>query len=253
MSSSQELPFPTYDVCGIPIAALPPRVAARSLHAAALAGRSLQVHLCNAYTLSLVPRDELLRKALLAADMNLPDGAPVAWLGREYGTCGPVRGPSLITQVMENDREGRLRHYLYGGAPNIALNMAEMLTAEFPRTVVAGIESPPYRDLHRAELQSLVERVEKSGANIVWVGLGTPKQDYLIPELASHLSMPVVPIGAAFDFLSGKVKEAPRWLQGTGLEWMHRFSKEPKRLWRRYLLGIPRFVWAVASGRWKSK
>jgi len=236
--------LPTYPVCGVPIAALDGPRAAAQIVDSAVADESLQVHLCNAYTLSLVDGDARMRAALLAADLNLADGAPVAWMGRATGAVGPVRGAELVGEVW---RQGgaRLRHYLYGGKDGVADEMARTLLASTPDAVVAGTETPPFRTLSDDDLDAIVERVRASGANILWIGLGTPRQDYLVHRLSESLSMPIVPVGAAFDFWSGAVKEAPRMLHGTGLEWLHRLLSEPRRLWRRYLLGNPRFLLAA--------
>jgi N-acetylglucosaminyldiphosphoundecaprenol N-acetyl-beta-D-mannosaminyltransferase len=182
-----------------------------------------------------------MRQALLAADLNLADGAPVAWLGRRTGVTGPVRGAELVGEVW---RQGgsRLRHYLYGGKEGVADEMAEALQDEVPSSVVAGTETPPFRPLTDDDLDGLVDRVRATRANVLWIGLGTPRQDYLVHRLSESLPIPIVPIGAAFDFWSGAVKEAPKVLHGSGFEWLHRLASEPRRLWRRYLIGNPRFV-----------
>ena len=241
----------TYDVCGVPIAAITREGAAATIVAAALAGASYAVHLCNAYTLSLAGVDPSLTQALLEADLNLPDGTPVAWLGRRFGTEGPVRGPSLVGDVARVGLESGVRHYFYGGAPGVAELVATRLRAHAPGLAVVGVETPPYRDLNELELDLLASRIEESGATLVWVGIGTPRQDYLVPRLAMRVAAVVVPIGAAFDFWSGRVPEAPAILHGSGAEWAYRFSREPRRLWRRYLVGNPRFLLSVAKHQWQ--
>lgn len=241
--------IPTYQVCGIPIAALTPAQAAEVVVEQALARRSVQAHLCNAYTLSLVGSDARLRSALLAADLNLPDGAPVAWLGRRFGTAGPVRGPGLVVDVARAGVPGGVRHYLYGGWDGIAEAMAATLLGMAPGAVIAASETPPYGDADEAHLDGLGERIRASGAHIVWVGLGTPRQDYAVPAIAARVEAVVVPIGAAFDVHAGSVKQAPKFLHGSGLEWTYRLATEPRRLWRRYLLGNPRFVAAAIRHR----
>jgi N-acetylglucosaminyldiphosphoundecaprenol N-acetyl-beta-D-mannosaminyltransferase len=231
----------TYPVCGVPIAALDASRAAAQIVDHAVAKESLQVHLCNAYTLSLVDFDDRMRAALLAGDLNLADGAPVAWLGRATGAVGPVRGAELVGEVWQQGGS-RLRHYLYGGKDGVAAEMAAALRARTPDAVVAGTETPPFRPLTDADLDAIAARVRASGANILWIGLGTPRQDYLVHRLSESLPMPIVPVGAAFDFWSGAIKEAPKMLHGSGFEWLHRLASEPRRLWRRYLLGNPRFL-----------
>jgi N-acetylglucosaminyldiphosphoundecaprenol N-acetyl-beta-D-mannosaminyltransferase len=231
----------TYTVCGVPIAVSDTVTAANRIITSALAGSSLEVHLCNAYTLSLVDRDPRLRAALESADLNLADGAPLAWLGRHHGMYGPVRGSRLVGEVARRGN-GHLRHYLYGGKEGVAERMAEELRHAVAGCSIVGSETPPFRHLQDDDLAELGERVRASGANVLWVGLGTPKQDYLVHELAGYVSLPILPVGAAFDYWSGAVPEAPAYLHGSGLEWMHRLASEPRRLWHRYLVGNPRFL-----------
>lgn len=234
--------WPTGRVCGIPIAAVTPEQAVEQVVQAGLDGRSLEVHLCNAYTLSLVDRDATLRDALLRADLNLPDGTPVAWLLRSHGLRQPVRGPGLVNDVAAAGAARGLRHYFWGGAPGVAQAVAEQLRRAVPDLEVAGTDTPPFGDPDDAELKALAERVRGARAQVLWVALGTPRQDYLVPRLAPLAGCPVVPVGAAFDFVAGTVQEAPAVLHGTGAEWVFRLSREPRRLWRRYLIGNPRFA-----------
>lgn len=231
----------TYPVCGVDIAAASPTHAAETLVKRAATLAPFAVHLCNAYTLSLVGKDRDLWAALSQGDLNLPDGTPVAWLGRAYGVVRPVRGPTLLGDVARIGGAS-IRHYFYGGHPGVADRMAARLRSVNPHLQVAGAESPPYHDLNVDELEELALRIRRSAASIVWIGIGTPRQDILVHRLASKLEVPIVPIGAAFDFWSGDVAEAPAWLHGSGLEWIWRFAREPRRLWRRYLIGNLRFL-----------
>lgn len=236
----------SYAVCGVEIAALNITEAVDAIVDGALSGSSFEVHLCNAYTLSLVDRDEQLRAALASADLNLPDGTPVAWLGRRHGTVSPVRGPALLRDLVRAGISAGLAHFFYGGTEQVAAEMAARLTEHAPGLRVVGIETPPYHDLDGVELFELANRIRTSGAKVVWVGLGTPRQDYLVPRLAELVDVVIIPVGAAFDFVSGRVQEAPAFLHGTGFEWLYRISREPRRLWRRYLIGNPRFLAAAA-------
>lgn len=231
----------TYAVCAVRIATVDASAAAARIVADAVSHQACEVHLCNAYTLSLVDSDDEMRTALLAADLNLADGTPVAWFGRRLGLTGPVRGAELVGKVATLG-SGSVHHYLYGGKEGVADRMAIELARAVPGASVVGTECPPFRPLTDEDLSGLAERVRASGANVLWIGLGTPRQDYLVHHLAPLLSMPVVPVGAAFDFWSGAIKEAPRFLQGSGLEWVYRLAREPRRLWRRYLIGNPRFL-----------
>lgn len=241
----------TYDVCGVRIAAMTRNQAASHIAERATTFSSLQVHLCNAYTLSLAPRDSRLRHALAVSDLNLPDGSPVAWLGARSGTRGPVRGPSLVGDVVRAGLPLGLRHYFYGGWPGVADSMSNALRAEHIGALVVGAEAPPNGYPAASEIVALAERIRSSHANVVWVGLGTPQQDYLVPELGALTHAVVIPVGAAFDFLAGSVPESPPWMQGTGTEWLYRLAREPRRLWRRYLFGNPRFVYSVAIHKFR--
>jgi N-acetylglucosaminyldiphosphoundecaprenol N-acetyl-beta-D-mannosaminyltransferase len=248
-----ELPLaassPTYSVAGVRIAVASPTQAAERVVAAATRGGRFEVHLCNAYTMSLVRRDARLAAALSAADLNLADGTPVAWLGRRAGMHGPVRGADLVRDVCAEGARAGLAHYFYGGREGVAEEMVRRLSRDVPGLSLAGIEVPPYRDLSDTEVEELAGRVRASGARIVWVGVGTPRQDHLVPRLATAAEVCVVPVGAAFDFISGKIPEAPGWMRGRGVEWLCRLSSEPGRLWRRYLIGTFRFCWNVAIAR----
>jgi N-acetylglucosaminyldiphosphoundecaprenol N-acetyl-beta-D-mannosaminyltransferase len=231
----------TYSVCHIPIADLDTLEAAKRIVHSAMSRTVFQVHLCNAFTLSLVDRDPLLRDALRDSDLNLADGTPVAWMGRTLGDQGPVRGPDLVGAVAELGLDV-VHHYLWGGKDGVADGMADGLRAKFPGVSIVGTETPPFRPIADEDMVGLAARVHASGANVLWIGLGTPRQDYVVHRLAPVLDIPIVPVGAAFDMWSGAVPEAPAFLHGSGFEWIYRLSREPRRLWKRYLIGNPRFL-----------
>jgi N-acetylglucosaminyldiphosphoundecaprenol N-acetyl-beta-D-mannosaminyltransferase len=238
---------PHYVYAGVRLAALGPRAAADRLHGLAEQRRRAGVHLCNAYTLSLARRDSAYRSSLAAPALNLVDGTPVTWFGsRLTGDRVPpaVRGPSLMRTLMA--RSG-LKHYLLGGSPESLARLERAIGEEHPDAVVAGSWSPPFRPLTDQDRSFIVRDIRESGANIVWVGLGTPKQDELIADLYLEVDAPMVAIGAAFDFLAGTKPEAPQWLQNTGLEWVFRLMQEPRRLWRRYLVGNAGFMLGALS------
>lgn len=245
--------IPQGQVCGVAIAAVTPERAATLIVEAGAARQHLQVHLCNAYTLSLVDRDPELLEALRDADLNLPDGTPVAWLLRRHGADGPVRGPGLVAAVATAGVPHGLRHFLWGGGPGVADEVRDRLLDLDSAIVVAGTETPPYHDLSDDELADLARRVEEGGTNVLWIGLGTPRQDHLVARIGPLVSCPVVPVGAAFDFLAGRKPEAPSRLRGSGLEWVHRFASEPRRLWRRYLIGNPRFLLSALRHRTRER
>ncbi len=193
-------------------------------------------------------RDEDLRAIHNASGLTTPDGMSMVYAGRWAGArLSRVYGPDLMEAVLAEATEVGWSCYFLGGAPGVAERLIAVLRGRYPDLVVAGWHSPPFRSLSEAEDEELVTRINASGADIVWVGLGTPKQERWMAEHRTRLSAPVVVgIGAAFDLVSGSVRQAPRWMQRSGLEWLFRLGVEPRRLWRRYLLNIPRFAVAVA-------
>ncbi|MEV4920978.1 WecB/TagA/CpsF family glycosyltransferase [Streptomyces tirandamycinicus] len=208
------------------------------------------VHLCNAYTLTLAERDPELLETLGSAALNLPDGQPVVWANRllHRGTALPSRrvyGPDLLLDVFALSTDTELSHYLLGSTPRVLKSLERELRSRYPGARIAGTCSPPFRPLTDRELRQQAEEIRSVDADIVWVGLGTPKQDRWSAELCELLPVVAVAVGAAFDFVAGTKPQAPSWMQRSGLEWVFRFGCEPRRLWRRYLFGNARFVRGV--------
>jgi N-acetylglucosaminyldiphosphoundecaprenol N-acetyl-beta-D-mannosaminyltransferase len=198
--------------------------------------------------------DEQFRRIHNLAGLVTPDGMPLVWLGRlmGYRQIRRVYGPDLLLHVCRHSI-GRLRHYFYGGRPGVAELLATKLCQRFSGLLVAGTGAPPvypgttrYRALTDDEERALIDTINQSGADIVWFGLGTPYQERWMARLLNKLNAPVlVGVGAAFDFHTGLVKQAPRWIQQAGLEWLFRLMMEPRRLWRRYLIGNSVFLWLL--------
>jgi len=189
-------------------------------------------------------RDDRLRAIHNAAGMVTPDGMPLVWCGRlsGHGQIRRVYGPDLMLACC--GLTARHRHFLYGGAPGVAERLADRLRQRFPSLVIAGTYTPPFRALTLAEDEVAVTQINASAADIVWVGLSTPKQERWMAAHMGRVDAPVmIGVGAAFDFLSGIKRQAPRWMQRTGLEWLFRLAAEPRRLWRRYLRNNPLFLW----------
>jgi N-acetylglucosaminyldiphosphoundecaprenol N-acetyl-beta-D-mannosaminyltransferase len=178
------------------------------------------------------------------AGIATPDGMPLVWLGKLYGhTIERVYGPDLMLALCDQGQTRGYRHFFYGGAPGVVEALIEQLVQQFPRMHVAGSYSPPFRPLSPEEEHDVVTMINASGADIVWVGLGTPKQDYWVARFRPWLhAAALIAVGAAFDFHAGRIKQAPRWMQRSGLEWLFRLTQDPKRLWKRYIVGNPRFI-----------
>ncbi len=205
--------------------------------------------------LSVCPADTILQchdQPDLAAIVNgsglaVPDGMPVVWIGRLKGFhVTRVYGPDLMLMLCDRGRGPGVRHYFYGGTPELLAALAGKLTGRFPGLIVAGSWAPPFRPLTPAEEAEVAERINAARPDIVWVGIGTPKQDFWIKAFRDRLEAPVlIPVGAAFNFHAGAVRQAPRWMGRIGLEWLFRLLMEPRRLWKRYLIGNTRFVLLV--------
>jgi len=195
-------------------------------------------------------RDPDFRGILNAAGHVTPDGMPLVWFGklRRRSEMSRVYGPALMKEVCRLTAGLRVRHFFYGGAPGVAEELRRRLETEFDGLQVVGTFSPPYRELTETELAEVAARINRTGADLVWVGLSTPKQERWIAAVRQQLHAGViVSVGAAFDFHAGRVRQAPRWLQAAGLEWAFRLSQEPRRLWRRYAYNNPRFLWLALS------
>lgn len=207
---------------------------------------SAVVHLCNAWTSVLASRDPAYADILNAGSLNLPDGMSLVKACRLLGhreIRDRVYGPDLMLEMIDRGRELGHRHFLYGGADGTAHRLAARMEERFPDARIVGVVEPPFRLPTPAEEGELAHEIERSEADFVWVGLGTPKQDEFMERFRSRVKVgALIGVGAAFDFLSGRKPQAPRWMQGAGLEWAHRLASEPRRLWRRYLIGNTSFV-----------
>jgi N-acetylglucosaminyldiphosphoundecaprenol N-acetyl-beta-D-mannosaminyltransferase len=189
-------------------------------------------------------RDPSFRR-ILNRGLITPDGMPLVWLARWRGhhRAERVYGPSLMLEVCRASAMRGIRHFFYGGAPGVAERLGDNLGARFPGLSVAGSYCPPFRPLTPFEVGEAAERINEVNADVVWVGLGTPRQERWINSVRSRLRAKVMlSVGAAFDFHTGRVKQAPPFLQRSGLEWAFRLAQEPRRLWRRYLYNNPVFV-----------
>lgn len=188
--------------------------------------------------------DPQLRAALASASLVVPDGMPLVWLGRKHGFALPRRvyGPELMLRFWQETRSA-YRHFFYGGAPGVAEALAHKFVRQFPDHQIAGTFSPPYRNLTPNEDQEICSVINDSKSDVVWVGLGTPKQEHWMRDHQDRLAAPVlIGVGAAFDFHTGRVRNAPAWMGDHGLEWLFRLAQEPRRLWRRYLIRGPEFA-----------
>ena len=200
----------------------------------------------TAHGLTETRRDPALRKIFNASWLTTPDGMPLVWLGPRG--VERVYGPDLMLAVCDAGRAVGLRHYLCGGVPGVAEELKQKLTARFPGLEIVGAFTPPFRELNAEETATLRADIARVRPDVIWVGLGTPKQERFMAEHWRSLDAGVLlGVGAAFDFHSGRVRQAPRWMQRSGLEWLFRLCTEPRRLGGRYLITNPLFALRVLA------
>jgi N-acetylglucosaminyldiphosphoundecaprenol N-acetyl-beta-D-mannosaminyltransferase len=225
------------NLLGVGISAVNLDQALERIQAWAKGGHRTYVCLAAAHSLLDCQRDAELRKVFNASGLTTPDGMPLVWLlrlrGHEHVTR--VYGADLMRSTCAASVPLNLGHFFLGGGPGVAERLSRSLSSRTPGLRVCGWLSPPFRPLSPEEDRGLVEEINAAKPEILWVGLGSPKQEHWMAEHRSRIDAPVIiGVGAAFDFLSGHKPQAPRWMQRSGLEWLFRLAHEPRRLWRRY-------------------
>ena len=194
--------------------------------------------------------DRALRGILNRAYLCTPDGMPTVWMSRlmGYRNVRRVYGPDLMLEVCHTSIAHGFRHFVYGGANGTAERLRKSLCERFPGLQIVGTFEPPFRALNAAEEIKLKDEITAARPDVMWVGLSTPKQEKFMAEYLAKLDVTLmIGVGAAFDFHTGQVKQAPRWMQRSGLEWMYRVYREPRRLWRRYFKVVPQFIYLAAA------
>jgi N-acetylglucosaminyldiphosphoundecaprenol N-acetyl-beta-D-mannosaminyltransferase len=221
----------------------------------AQAGQSRMICLCNVHSVVSAQHDAALANALKQADLNLPDGAPIAWLMRQRSWPEQQRlsGPDLMWQLMREAEKLQLSVFLMGATPATLSRLRGVLGNAFPRLMIAGSLSPPFRPLSELEHGGFVDQINRSAANIVLVGLGCPKQEIWMAKHSPTMNAVTIGVGAAFDYHAGSLRRAPSSWQRLGLEWLYRLLQEPRRLARRYLLTNTLFLLALPAELWRSR
>ena len=236
---------PRVNVLGIGVHALNLTSAVAVLGRAIATRTKGYVCVTGVHGVSEAQTDADFRTILNGALLNTPDGMPMVWVGHWYGhkEMSRVYGPDLLIDVCTASESAGWKHYFWGGGPGTADALAETLRARFPKLQVVGTNCPPFRPLNDAEMAELQAEITRLQPDIMWIGLSTPKQERFMRANIDKLDVPVmIGIGAAFDLISGRVKQSPRWIQRSGFEWLFRLLMEPRRLWKRYLKNNPLFV-----------
>ena len=233
------------NVLGVGISVLNLRTALAAIAAAVRERRKGYICVTGVHGVMEAQADPAFKQILNAAFLCTPDGMPMVWAGKLAGhrEMGRVYGPDLMLAVCAWSETSGAKHFFYGGADGVAERLAQKLREKFPKLQVAGTFTPPFRALNAVEETSLAAQIAAAAPDIFWVGLSTPKQEKFMAEFLPRLDATLmVGVGAAFDFHSGRVRQAPRWMQRGGLEWLYRLGCEPRRLAGRYLRNNPRFV-----------
>lgn len=219
--------------------------ASADLVEAARTRNPLTFRLSNAYCVASASSDPSYAALFSGTGRTYPDGMPVVWAMRSFAKHarpGRVRGPSLFMDVLDRGRTQNIKHFFLGTTDETLKLLEVEVHRRYPDVKVAGSYAPPFAPLNLEFFETCTDKVTAAGADIIWIAMGSPKQDFAAARLADSARLPCVGIGAAFDFLAGTAREAPRWMQNSGTEWMFRLATEPKRLWRRYFFGNLTFL-----------
>lgn len=185
-------------------------------------------------------------KLLHSFYMNLPDGMPCVWVGRAKGARQMKRcyGPDFFKETMKASAEKKVNHFLCGGGEGVAEKLRHVCRESFGNHNISGIFTPPFAAIDEFDYEGIAKKINDSKADIVWIGISSPKQEMFAARLAEHTDVHfLATVGAAFDFHIGNVRQAPSWMQRVGLEWLFRLLVEPRRLWKRYAVAVPMFIW----------
>lgn len=238
------------DLFGVQISPTSYEEAIEPIMAAARERRSAVVTFLPVHGVVTAAQDQDYRAKINAFDIVAPDGQPVRWALNKFHKAGlrdRVYGPEMMIRLCRRSAATGVSIYLYGSTPETLAKLGERLVQEIPDLRIAGAESPPFRKLTDQEVRDTIQRINDSGAGLVFIGLGCPKQDQFAFEHRDAIRAVQLCVGAAFDFHAGTKKMAPAWMQKRGLEWLFRLTQEPGRLWRRYVETNSIFVALVAK------
>ncbi len=238
------------DILGVDVSITDYTEVVRCVLQAARAGRTLLLTASDVHVVIQARRDRSYAAALNAFDIVTPDGQPLRWgmrWTRQAALRDRVYGPTLMLRVCEAAASEELPIFLYGSRPETLELLRAKLSARFPRLRIAGVRAGRFRPLAEQEQEHDAREIAASGARIVFVGMGCPRQEWWVFHMRQRIAMPLLAVGAAFDFHAGMVPQAPPWMQARGLEWLYRLGREPKRLWRRYVLLTPRYLPLIAA------
>ncbi|HBR15396.1 MAG TPA: glycosyltransferase [Candidatus Omnitrophica bacterium] len=236
------------DVLGVKVSVTNPQEALRTIAHWIETRQKTYVCIAPVSTIVDCQSDAEYLQIINGAGMTTPDGMPLVWLGKLKGIKSLERtyGPDLMVALCGLSQGKGYRHYFYGGTTKTNELLLTKLKERFPQLIIAGAYAPPFLSMRDREEEHVLAAINQAQPDILWVGLGSPKQDYWMANHRDKLDVPVmIGIGAAFDFIAGTKPQAPVWMRTSGLEWFFRFCCEPKRLWKRYLVGNPKFLYLL--------
>jgi N-acetylglucosaminyldiphosphoundecaprenol N-acetyl-beta-D-mannosaminyltransferase len=239
---------PAAHVLGVDVDAIDMGEALRRVAALLKTSRKGYVCVAGVHGVMEAQRSQELLDVYAGSEMTIPDGMPLAWVGRMQGHAAMERvtGPDLMLEIFRRQEFVHVSHFFYGGREGIAEELRDKLTARFPSAKIVGTYTPPFRDLSDAEAAGFIEKIEALKPDIVWIGISCPKQEVFmakyLPKLKTKLMFGV---GAAFDYHTGHIRDCSTWIKLAGLQWLHRLMQDPRRLWKRYLRNNPAFVWHI--------
>lgn len=244
-----EIPPNYADVLGVKVSAVNMRVALELADRWIAAGKPGYACFSSVHPIIEAQRNPDYLRILNRAAFNFPDGMPLTWVGRIQGHANMNRvfGPQFMLEMCRLSVQRGYRNFLYGGHEGTAARLRNSLQRRYPRLQIVGTYTPPFRDLTAEEEDHLIAAVREARPHILWVGIGAPKQDRFMARFVDRLNVPLMAgVGAAFDFHTGRIRDCSEWIKRAGLQWAHRLVQDPKRLWKRYALANPAFLWHVA-------
>jgi N-acetylglucosaminyldiphosphoundecaprenol N-acetyl-beta-D-mannosaminyltransferase len=240
--------LPTVNILGVGVSAINMDSGVAAVMEALARKQKGYICVTGVHGVSEAQSDDSFRLILNRAFLCTPDGMPLVWVGwlMGQGQMRRVYGPDLMLAVLQLSESRGFRHFFYGGANGTEEALRQRMLQRFPKLQIVGTYEPPFRPLNEEERTDLRNRVRLASPDVMWIGLSTPKQERFMAEYLGQLEVTLmVGVGAAFDFHAGRLRQAPRWMQRSGLEWLFRLCCEPRRLWKRYFTNNPLFLWRI--------
>lgn len=240
---------PTADVLGISIDAVDMDRALDRVQGLLQSRRKSYICVAGVHGVMEAQRSAALRHVYAGASITIPDGMPLVWVGLHQGHTAMQRvtGPDMMLEIFRRPEFAHVTHFLYGGQPGVAEQLRTRFGTLFPRVHIVGHATPPFRDLAAVEAEALSTQIRKLRPDIVWVGIGCPRQELFMARYLSALDTHMmIGVGAAFDFHTGRIRDCAPWIKSAGLQWLHRLLQDPRRLWKRYARNNPAFIYRIA-------